>query len=90
MCKTIGSIILVASLLMIGCSSRKGAEPTVGAGPDISIEYLEQARKYRSEGRYELARESYALALSTSRNNANLGIIEHELAGTELLIRTMR
>lgn len=72
------------------CSSRYANSPTVGQGPDISVEYLQEARKFRDEGRYDLARQSYALALSTCRSNANLEIIKHELAGTELLIRTMR
>lgn len=88
--KTIVLIILTAALTAAGCSSRRGAEPTAGPGPNISLEYLQQARHYRAEGRYELAREAYAQALSTCRNNANLAIIERELAGTELLIRTMR
>lgn len=64
--------------------------PTVTRGPNISDAYLQQARNYRAAGRYELARQSYAQALSTCRNNANLEIIRRELAGIELLIRTMR
>ena len=63
---------------------------TVGRGIDISVDYLLQARKFRDEGRYELARQSYAQAISTCRNEANLEIIKRELAGVELLIRTMR
>lgn len=65
-------------------------EPTVDRGVDISAEYLYQARRYRDDGRYELARQSYAQAMSTCRNNANLEIIRREMAGVELLIRTMR
>ncbi len=65
-------------------------EPSVTRGPDISAQYLHQARLYREDGRYELSRQSYVQALSTCRNNANLEIIRRELAGVELLIRTMR
>ena len=61
-----------------------------GQGPDISATYLEEAREYRKQGRYELARQSYAQALSTCRSNASLDIIKRELAGVELLLRTMR
>lgn len=82
-------LILATLYLTLGCTSR-GAEPTVGPGTNISVEYLAQARKYRDEGRYDLARQSYAQALSTCRNNANLEVIKRELAGCELLIRTMR
>ena len=48
------------------------------------------AAAYRKQGRYELARQSYAQALSTCRSNAGLDIIKRELAGVELLLRTMR
>ena len=78
-----------ASAEIIGGTPIQG-DPTVGRGIDISVDYLLQARKYRDEGRYELARQSYAQALSVCRNNANLEIIRRELAGIELLIRTMR
>lgn len=64
--------------------------PTINRGADISVDYLMQARKFRDEGRYELSRQSYAQAISTCRNNSNLEIIKRELAGVELLIRTMR
>lgn len=60
------------------------------AGPDISSDYLKQARRYREEGRYELARQSYAQALSTCRSEKDLAVIKRELAGVELLLRTMR
>lgn len=55
-----------------------------------SIQYLKQARAYRSDGRYELAKQSYVLALSVCADNKTLSTIRRELAGVELLIRTMR
>ena len=70
-------------------SPSQGAS-SFGQGPDISATYLKEAREYRKQGRYELARQSYAQALSTCRSNANLNIIKRELAGVELLLRTMR
>ena len=70
-------------------SPSQGAS-SFGQGPDISANYLKEAREYRKQGRYELARQSYAQALSTCRSNANLNIIKRELAGVELLLRTMR
>ena len=90
--KTFGILLLALALtpsFFIGSGCSRNA-PTASEGPDISLEYLEQARKYRDEGRFELARQSYAQALATCRSNENLAIIEHELAGCELLIRTMR
>lgn len=83
------AVIFLALSFTGGCARNTNA-PTVGPGPDISIEYLRQARAYRADGRYDLARQAYTQALSTCRSNANLDIIKRELAGTELLIRTMR
>ncbi|MDR2745263.1 MAG: hypothetical protein LBB66_08765 [Desulfovibrio sp.] len=65
-------------------------EPPAISGPDISEKFLEQAREYRAEGRYELARQSYAQALSTCRSNEGLAVIRYEMGGVELLLRTMR
>ena len=59
-------------------------------GPDISAKYLKQARVYRDQGRYELARQSYAQALSTCRSASELAVIEKEMGGIDLLLRTMR
>ena len=69
-------------------STRAGG--SAGQGPNISAKYLKQARLYRDQGRYELARQSYTQALSTCRSAADLAIIEKELGGIELLLRTMR
>lgn len=63
---------------------------TASRGADVSLDYLRQAREYRDQGRYELSRQAYAQAISTCRNAANLEIIKREMAGIELLIRTMR
>lgn len=83
------SQIPAAHAEVIGGTPIQG-NPTVGRGIDLSVDYLLQARKYRDAGRYELARQSYAQAISVCRNNANLEIIRREMAGIELLIRTMR
>lgn len=64
--------------------------PTVRRGIDISVQYLNLARLYREQGRYELARQAYAQAISTCSNYGNLEIIKREMAGVLLLIRTMR
>ena len=80
---------LAAGAEIIGGSPiHRGA--TASRGADVSLAYLKQARQFRDEGRYELSRQSYAQAISTCRNSANLEIIKREMAGVELLIRTMR
>lgn len=84
--------LLVALLALTGPLSGCGARENtrVERGPNATWEYVEQAREYREEGRFELARQSYVLALSICRNDADLAIIKRELAGVELMIRTMR
>lgn len=71
-------------------SQATGTAKSANQGPDISAKYLKQARLYRDQGRYELARQSYAQALSTCRSAEELAVIEKEMGGIELLLRTMR
>lgn len=80
--------LLALTCPLSGCGTRENTRIT--RGPNISWDYVEQAREYRKEGRFELARQSYVLALSTCRNDTDLAIIKRELAGVELEIRTMR
>ncbi len=55
-----------------------------------SLVYLGQARQFREQGRYELARQRYLQALSICADDQTLGIIKRDLNGVELLLRTMR
>lgn len=82
----IASLVLFSSLA--GCGTRENTR--IDRGPNISRDYVEKGRQYREDGRFELARQSYLLALSTCRDDADLAIIKRELAGVELEIRTMR
>ena len=83
------SFFLAIMPLPVNCAESEQTA-TIGNGEDISLYYLDQARVWRDAGRYELARQAYAQALSTCQNTANLEIIKRELEGVELLIRTMR
>ena len=55
-----------------------------------SLAYLAQARQFREQGRYELARQRYLQALSICADDQTLYVIKRELNGVELLLRTMR
>lgn len=55
-----------------------------------SLAYLKQARQFREEGRYELARQRYLQALSICADDQTLSVIKRELSGIELLLRSMR
>lgn len=56
----------------------------------LEARYLKEARRYRAQGRYELARQSYAQALSICTKESRIPLIRKELEGVELLLRTMR
>ena len=55
-----------------------------------SLQYLQEAREFRVDGRYELARQRYLQALSICADDATAQIIRRELEGVDLLLRTMR
>ncbi|MBO4368553.1 MAG: hypothetical protein J5803_00410 [Desulfovibrio sp.] len=52
--------------------------------------HLREARAYRANGRYEMARQSYLLALSISSDEKTVREIRKELDGLELMLRTLR
>ncbi len=57
---------------------------------ELSNRHLREARRYRAQGRYELARQSYVLALSICQSTSRLETIRQELDGLELMLRTLR
>ena len=56
----------------------------------LSRQYLKEARAFRQQGRYELARQSYVQALSVCHDLREYETIKQELNGIEMLLRTMR
>lgn len=56
----------------------------------LSRQYVKEARAFRAQGRYELARQSYVQALSVCHNPVEYETIKQELNGIEMLLRTMR
>lgn len=56
----------------------------------LSRQYLKEARAFRAQGRYELARQSYVQALSVCHDREEYETIKQELNGIEMLLRTMR
>lgn len=57
---------------------------------EYSLDHIEKAREYRTQGRYELARQEYLRALSICADQHTHAILQRELNGVELLLRTMR
>ncbi|WP_297259354.1 hypothetical protein [uncultured Desulfovibrio sp.] len=56
----------------------------------LSRQYVKEARAFRAQGRYELARQSYVQALSVCHDLREYETIKQELNGIEMLLRTMR
>ena len=81
------------SLSFIDAQARREAKERanyLSEANEHSLAYLGQARQFREQGRYELARQRYLQALSICADDQTLSIIKRELNGVELLLRTMR
>lgn len=70
-------------------SSFKNPDRALGDAPVAEV-YWKKARTYRDEGRFELARQQYLLALSSCHTEEAKTRVQRELQSVELLIRTMR
>lgn len=83
----LGLIILVS---LTACSTIFGTEQVVVAPHSpSSISSLQMGRKYASEGRYELAKEQFLMALAAS-DEQNKDIIAKELHAVDMMIKTQR
>lgn len=70
-------------------SSFKNPDRALGDAP-VADAYWKKALTYRDEGRFELARQQYLLALSSCHTEEAKTRVQRELQSVELLIRTMR
>jgi hypothetical protein len=51
---------------------------------------LQQARQYVAQGRYELAKEHYLMALAACKDGESNETVAQELKATDLMIQTQR
>ncbi len=58
--------------------------------PDETVEHWELATEYKSERRYELARQHFLLALATCNSSQQRDALQRELQMVDLQIRTLR
>ncbi len=80
------TLLLSPVLLPMPCQAAAASSSTNA----LSREYLKEARTFRAQGRYELARQSYVQALSVCHDRKEYETIKQELNGIEMLLRTMR
>ena len=98
------TVLALSTVALGGCSSRQEATTTttqlqpeteadivLTSHNPISILNYQQARQYSAQGRYELAREHFLLAYAAAEGNTTLrGMLQHEIKGVDLMIRTLR
>ena len=80
------TLLLSPVLLPVSCQAVESSSSTNA----LSRQYLKEARAFRQQGRYELARQSYVQALSVCHDRKEYETIKQELNGIEMLLRTMR
>ena len=80
------ALLLACSLGLTGCAP----QISVTAEADETIDTWMAARRYQAEGRYELAKQYYSLALASARTQSALDQRQRELFSVDMQIRTLR
>lgn len=85
------AVLLAMALALASGPGLTGCSPiAVSAEADETIDTWMAARRYQAEGRYELAKQYYSLALASARTQSALDQLQRELFSVDLQIRTMR
>ena len=82
--------VILPLVCMLGLSSCAGSHTVVTAENAETIDTWMTARRYQAEGRYELAKQYYSLALASARTQSALDQLTRELYTVDMQIRTMR
>ncbi len=79
-------VTLMLSALLMGCSK------TVASVPETSqtMASWHEARKYQGEGRHELAKQYYQMALATARTPAAQKALIQEIETADRILQTIR
>lgn len=81
-----GIICIITGLLLPGC----GSDTLVIRESEDSIANWSLARDYQAQGRYELARQHYLLALASSRTAQTQSTLQRELDSLDRKIAAKR
>ncbi|MBG0777186.1 MAG: hypothetical protein H0S85_12240 [Desulfovibrionaceae bacterium] len=97
---TLGAALLAAALLApAGCALRRQEPPpdpallpANAAAPyhEAALMHFKEGREFMSQGRYELARESFLLALAAADNGDMRVLATRELETADRMIRSVR
>lgn len=86
-------LCLLSALALPGCGIQKqfSSERTAVAQYDANCLWaLQQARDYAAQGRYELAKEQYLMALAACDTPDVRQIVTHELRSVDMMIKAQR
>lgn len=86
-------MLLLVAFLFAGCSKSAhfSGDRAVLTNYDANCLWnLQVGRDYVAQGRYELAREHYLLALASSGDPETRQLIGHELQSVDTMIKTQR
>ncbi len=79
------ALLAFAAALSYGCGQK-----SIQLNSDEATTDWNQARYFQAQGRYDLAREHYLLALAAVRDNEEREILNQELQTVDLQIKTLR
>ncbi len=82
--------VCLLSLAMCFNVLAKEGTPTIVSQNVLFVANLQKARAFALNGRYELAREHFLLALAASNDRKNRNMVAEELNSVELMIKTLR
>lgn len=87
-------LLTLLSFSFISCSSVSslvtGERVAIVPYSPSSLIHLQQGRTYVVEGRYELAKEQYLMALASSEGTGSAATITEELHAVDMMIKTQR
>lgn len=83
--RTLLMVLLFAALLM-GCSTHVTSIPE----STQTMASWRDARNFQAEGRYELAKQQYQLALATARTPDSQTALQRELQAVDRMLQTLR
>ena len=83
--KTLFVMLAATAVLLYGCMPRP-----IQLNSDDATICWNQARYFQAQGRYELAREHFLLALAAARTDAERDMLDQELRTVDLQIKTLR
>ena len=86
-------LILLLTSLLLGCGGARQGEVTeavVTPYDAICLRNMWLGRGYAAQGRYELAKEHYLVALAASKDPETRNVISRELNSMDMIIKTER